>query len=475
MSKNYDIFISYRTSENKQKAEHLFTLIDGLYRGQVSYDKESFAGGRWDEQILSRIDHCKDVIVLLTPETFAKAKEVDASKYKRWAQLPVEEAMREIKADPEADILRTEVSRAITKGKNLVPIVHSPKGTNFTEWSLPSDIDTLIRFEGVLYDDDDPNQLMANLVPKIVRLLKTRKRRQWVYALIAMLVLGAAAISILMLMNHKASWKAFYECRTQADFEKMLDSRNQDIAAAAQDSIGEFKRLKKDYMCVNVRCSDSVAVAWSPTISLLQLRMIEGIMDSMMYVGKGEFMMGDKVWEDIDGPMHKVTLTEDYYVSKYELTRDVWYAVMADSIVKDNPRYPMTNISFDEAQVFVSEINRMTHLNFSLPTEKEWEFAAKGNTTDAYSGGDDANTVAYWKGNALGCVHAVGGLAPNKSEIYDMSGNVSEWCLDEDEDRRSIRGGNYESDLEDLRVGHREYYKATDKSDVIGMRLILKK
>ena len=147
MSKNFDIFISYRTSENKQKAEHLFTLIDGLYRGQVSYDKESFGRGRWDEQILSRIDHCKDVIVLLTPETFAKAKEEDASKYKRWAQLPVEEAMREIEADPDTDILRTEVSRAITKGKNIVPIVHSPQGTNFTEWSLPSDIDTLRRVE----------------------------------------------------------------------------------------------------------------------------------------------------------------------------------------------------------------------------------------------------------------------------------------------------------------------------------------
>ena len=177
MNKNFDIFISYRGTENRQKAEHLYTLLDGRFQGQVSYDKESFDGGRWDEQIFSRIDHCKDVIVLLTPETFANAKEKDAQKYERWAQMPVTDVLREIEADSEADILRTEISRAIAHGKNIVPLAHIPYGANFAKWVLPRDIAALTRFEAVLYNDNDPNQLMANLVPKIVRLLKTRKRR----------------------------------------------------------------------------------------------------------------------------------------------------------------------------------------------------------------------------------------------------------------------------------------------------------
>lgn len=475
MSKNFDIFISYRTSENRQKAEHLYTLLESRFHGQVSYDKESFAGGRWDEQIFSRIDHCKDVIVLLTPETFAEAKGDDAAKYERWAQMPVDEVLREIEEDPKADILRTEISRAIAKGKNIVPIVHTPRETNFAEWSFPRDIAALKRFEGVLYNDDDPNQLMASLVPKIVRLLKTRKRRWWMYGLIALLVLVMVAISLLKIMDDRSLWDELSKCRTQAEYERMIDCGNQEVAQAAQDSIDEFRRLKRNYMYVNVNRSDSVAVAWSPSVSLLQLRMIEGVLDSMMYVEKGEYMMGDKMWEDIDGPMHKVVLTEDYYVSKYEMTRDVWYAVMADSVVEKNPRYPITNISFEDAQHFVNELNRLTQQKFSLPSEVEWEFAAKGQTQEAYAGGEDANDVAYWKGNSQGRVHAVGGLAPNQRELYDMSGNVSEWCIDEDSDRRAIRGGNYESDLDDLRVGHREYYKSTDKSDVIGIRLILKK
>ena len=453
----------------------MYTLLDGQFHGQVSYDKESFAGGRWDEQILIRIDHCKDVIVLLTPETFAKANEDDAAKYERWAQLSVGEVLREIEADSDADILRTEISRAIAKGKNIVPIVHTPGGTNFAELSLPRDIAALKRFEGVLYNDDDPNQLMANLVPKIVRLLKTRKNLWWMYGLIALLVLAVVAFSLLKMMNDRSLWDELSKCRTMEAYEKMLECGNQKVAQAAQDSIDEFRRLKRDYMYVNVNHSDSVAVAWSPSVSLLQLRMIEGLLDSMMYVRCGEFMMGDNTWEDIDGPMHKVALTEDYYVSKYELTRDVWYAVMFDSLVKENSRFPITTICIEDAQHFVNELNRLTQLKFSLPTEAEWEFAAKGDSQSAYAGGDDANNVAYWKGNSQGRVHAVGGLAPNQRELYDMSGNVSEWCLDEDSDRHAIRGGNYVSDLDDLRAGHREYYKSVDKSDVIGVRIILKK
>lgn len=473
----YDIFISYRTSENRQKAEHLFTLLDRRFPGQVSYDKESFAGGRWDEQILRRIDHCKDVIVLLTPETFANSKEEDAYKYERWAQMPVDEVLREIEADPEADILRSEISRAIAHGKNIVPVVHTPSGTKFSEWNIPRDIAALTRFEGVLYNDDDPNLLLTSLIPKIARLLKTKRRRWWMFALAVLLVLAIGIVATVKMMDRGSEWNALSECRTQEDFEKMLDCRNQDVVQAAQDSIDEFRRLKKEFAYLNVKREDSIAVAWSPYVSLLQLRMITGLLDSMMYVGKGEFMMGDKAWEDIDGPVHKVTMTEDYFISKYELTRDVWYAVMNDSLVTSEARLPITNISFEDAQEFVRRIKQLTSqtIDFSLPTEAEWEYAAKGNMQFAYAGSDNADDVAYWKDNSLGRVHPVGGLGENSRNLYDMSGNVSEWCLDREDDRHVIKGGNFASDLDDLRVGHRDYYKTSGRSETIGMRLILKK
>lgn len=470
----YDIFISYRTSENRHKAEHLFTLLDYRYSGRVSYDKESFEGGRWDKQILNRIDNCKDVIVLLSPQTFANSAEDDAQKYKRWASMATDEVLEEVTKDSKADILRTEISRAIAKGKNIVPVVHTPSGSNFSEWYLPSDIAALKRFEGVLYNDDDPNQLMNSLVPKITRLLKTKKHNAWVYVIITLIVLALSILSLLKIIGKNDSWEKLSQCTNKECYDSMLGSPYADVARAAQDSIDEFKRLARDFMFVNVVRKDSVAVAWSPDVSLLQLRKIGGLLDSMMLMQKGEFMMGDKIWEDIDGPMHKVAIAQNYYMSKYELTRDVWFAVMFDSVVNENPRHPITNVSFFEVQDFVKEINAITQLHFSLPTEAEWEYAAKGNTQYVYAGGDDANGVAFWAGNSHNRVHPVGSLSPNNRDLYDMSGNVSEWCLDEKSDRRAIRGGNITSEKDDLRVGHPDYFKATDNSDVIGFRLILK-
>ena len=192
----YDIFISYRAKENRQKAEHLQTLLKWRYPCQVSYDKHFLKAGRWDEQILSKIDHCKDVLVLLTPKTFSDAKEEDAPKYKRWAQMPSDDVVREIESGSQADILRTEISRAIAKGKNIVPVVHTPIGTKFSEWKFPSDIALITQFEGVCYNDDDPNLRINDLVPKIARLLKTRSR--WMSIIIVLLLLIVSIVSFLL-------------------------------------------------------------------------------------------------------------------------------------------------------------------------------------------------------------------------------------------------------------------------------------
>lgn len=488
----YDIFISYRTSENRQKAEHLYTLLDAKYPHQVSYDKETFANGRWDEQILQRIDKCKDVIVLLTPETFAHATEGDSPKYEKWAQMPADQVLSEIEVDASVDILRTEISRALAMKKNIVPVVHVPDGTSFSDWKLPRDIAAITRFEGVLYNDNDPNLMMTSLIPKIARLLKTKKHRMWPMVSIIVLLLATTLFSMWKFMDVKASWQALYECRTQSDFEKLRDCKYPKVNQAALDSLNLFAKLKKGHLYVNVKHTDSVPVFWSPSVSLLQLRTVSGLLENMMFVGTGEFIMGDNEGYDFDGPEHNVLLTNDFYISKYETTKDEWYAIMKDSVIMENPEHPMTDISFDDAQQFVAKLHRLTQLDFSLPTEAEWEYAAKGNLQENYAGGDNPDDVAYWKGNSLDRIHPVGSLTPNSRDLYDMSGNVSEWCLDgeiepyadqqetnplhaNNTDRRVIRGGNYMSDQDDLRVGHREHYKASGRSDRIGVRLILKK
>lgn len=122
MTKHYDIFISYRHKETADKAEHLFSLLEmASYKGQVSFDRENF-DGRFDLEILQRLDDCKDFTVVLAPETLADLKEDDTPWYEKLARCSVDEFPK-IEAEMKAsgatlDFVRLEIARAIAKGKH---------------------------------------------------------------------------------------------------------------------------------------------------------------------------------------------------------------------------------------------------------------------------------------------------------------------------------------------------------------------
>ena len=127
MSKNYDIFISYRRKETADKAEHLFSLLEMAgYKGQVSFDRENL-DGRFDLEILQRLDDCKDFIVVLAPGTLAGLKEDDTHWYEKLARCPVSEFSgieTEMNASGASlDFVRLEIARAIAKGKHIIPVV----------------------------------------------------------------------------------------------------------------------------------------------------------------------------------------------------------------------------------------------------------------------------------------------------------------------------------------------------------------
>ncbi len=193
-------------------------------------------------------------------------------------------------------------------------------------------------------------------------------------------------------------------------------------------------------------------------------------------------------------PVHRVTLTNNYYIGKYEVTQALWQAVMGSNpsqIKGDN--LPVETVDWNDCQGFISKLNAMTGKRFRLPTEAEWEYAARGGKKSRgyqYSGSNTLGDVAWYDGNSGFKTHAVGTKQPNELGIYDMAGNVLEWCQDrygsyssspQTNPTRAVggagrvnRGGSWYSSARDCRTSFRSTLVTSDiRSDDLGFRLVL--
>ena len=246
--------------------------------------------------------------------------------------------------------------------------------------------------------------------------------------------------------------------------------------------------------------------------------------DEMVFVKGGTFTMGATEEQgtsdpyDDEYPIHQVTLS-DFCIGKYEVTQQLWEYVMnysgtcadgstmsayaSDVWLGTNPSssygvgnyYPAYYVSWEDiVNNFMPRLNKITGKTFRLPTEAEWEYAARGGNKSQgykYSGSNTIGDVAWYYDNSSSTAHQVGTKAPNELGLYDMSGNVWEWCSDRygsyssssqtnptgptSGSIRVLRGGSWSSIAQGCRVSFRYGYNPADRYYYLGFRLVCQK
>lgn len=186
-------------------------------------------------------------------------------------------------------------------------------------------------------------------------------------------------------------------------------------------------------------------------------------------------------------------MTEDYYIGKYEVTQALWNVVMDSKYsTNDGDLLPKNYVSWNDCQEFIEKLNKITGLKFRLPTEAEWEYAARGGKKSKrylYSGSNNVLDVAWYDGNSSNKRHPVGTKQANELGIFDMGGNVSEWCQDlwgqyqNDSQinplgssagtKHVLRGGNYFFDIRICYLSYRMFAESNYKDAFNGFRLAL--
>ncbi len=249
----------------------------------------------------------------------------------------------------------------------------------------------------------------------------------------------------------------------------------------------------------------SVRQSKNPTVTApTQIIDVKGVSFTMVLVNGGSFMMGANQAQDVfdrdEKPAHKVVL-KDYYIGAYEVTQQLWEAVMGTSISKQRDKankdwplrgegdfYPMYYVSYNDIQEFITRLNGLTGKTFALPSEAQWEYAAKGGAKGAsykFCGDNNLTNVGWFIDNSGKTTHQIGQKVGNELGLYDMSGNVWEWCSDfysidaykgkinDPQEDMVLRGGSIMTDENSCRVSNRGHLNPSLRNSFTGFRLVL--
>lgn len=434
----YDIFLSYRRDGGFDTAKHLYDLLirDGY---SVSFDVDTLRNGDFDVALFNRIKSCKDFILILDEHAFDRTLDENFPREKDW--------------------LRMELACALEHKINVIPVMLS--GFSGFPDNLPEDIADITRKNGPGYNREYFDAFYLRLLEFLTssksngafnRSVPWKKRS----------VLAALLISAIILLG---CFGTKYLMRSTSKF-----------------------KYSKGGLTLTVK-----------GLTDIQINALRDIMDQMVYVNDGFFTMGlnaDTLMTPKDEasiPAHKVGLSA-YYISSCEITQAQWLAFSKRQDVIQTPglNLPVDYCSWENAAAFADTLSRITGLNFSLPTEAQWEFAAKGGKLTKgylYSGSNAFTEVSWLKVSENSAIHPVGKLTSNELGLFDMTGNVAEWCLDHyspytpqdkinptgpiDGQTRVFRGGNIHTLPFEAKVSTRSHYFPNIQRRATGFRLVI--
>ncbi len=221
---------------------------------------------------------------------------------------------------------------------------------------------------------------------------------------------------------------------------------------------------------------------------------IQNLIGNMVFVEGGIHTMpaSNDTTNSIDNLSRKVSLSS-FFIGKFEVTQEEWIAIMITNpsvYLHLGNKIPVHNVSWEDCQEFVKRLNSLTGMHFRLPTAAEWEYAAGGgkNTRNyKFSGGNNLSNVAWISMNSNHKIHTVGEKTPNELGLYDMSGNVKEWCQEKIDNKQIeslrwtpgnsciVRGGSFLSGADECIITNRKYVPSQTHDVALGFRLVLEK
>lgn len=497
MDKEYDIFISYRHDSPAEKGRNIPTARsikaefekEGL---QVFIDQEGCTDWNFINTIIPAIHSCRNFIVMLTQNSLDNCKNVND-----WVRREIMEAF----ISPCKIILISPDGEVPTLPKDLPAELSAIEGVEITNIgvkrkSLGTDIRYLVEKRLFLsVKDKDKSQCVEMHIDTDydchVMLFKKEKmlareeednllllqRGKHKFEFVANGFDKVRTTETVEIKEEDLNSTDYIEVRLKENVEKVIAEREErerkERERKERESRGEFE--------------------------------VGGVEFKMVKVEGGTFMMGaqkiDPMFPNYDGeawefesPVHEVELS-DYYIGETQVTQALWKAVMGNNpsgfTVDDD--FPVETVSWDDiVEKFIPALNKKTGRTFRLPTEAEWEYAARrGNKSKGhkYSGSDEIDEVAWYSRNSGGKTHPVKGKKANELGLYDMSGNVWEWCSDrfgfyssgaqtnpqgpDEGSRRVLRGGSFGFEARYCRVSSRFPYTPNSRFGNFGFRLVL--
>lgn len=428
----YDIFISYRRDRGAQYARTLQLMLEKRgYRVFLDYDE--LVDEEFSPQIEAAIKAAPIYIILLTKGALDRCAN-------------------------EGDWVRRELETALNSGRKIIPV--NPDGT-FD--GLPDGLTERIKnaIEGIQQSEVNFGQTLNATVDLLVKnRIKPHVKKHGKRIAVGLAIAALALIvGGLWIQSHM---------RTQ-----------------------RMEKLKEEITF------DGQPLSWADDINEVQLLAVGDVLQSMRKIEGGQFMQGaeagadgeydENVEPEFEAPAFSQTVAT-FYISQFEVSVGQWNAVMGDNR-EDDPAEPVANVTYFQAKEFIDRLNNLTLLDFRLPTEAEWEYAARGGSNMdkyAFAGGDELAEVAWYAENSGGKAHANLLSTPTSDDLFNMSGNVSEWCETpfrpydgsveiNDTTLRVVRGGNFDSSEYELTVTHREPAAPETSIPTLGFRLAMTK